>query len=36
MFNDYKMTLRLNESHMTKYIYQLFSDRNKNKNLFLK
>ena len=36
MFNDYKMTLRLNESRMTKYIYQLFSDRNKNKNLYLK
>ena len=29
MFYEYKKQLRVNESHMTKYIYKIFSDRNK-------
>ena len=31
MFYDYKMDLRENEIHMTRYIYKLYSDRHKNK-----
>ena len=32
MFYDYKRILKSNETQMTRYIFQLFSDRNKNKS----